>query len=651
MFWNASTLISILAAVIYTGVFGIVISSQPLNRLRRIFILYLLAMISWSVSAFLSTSGIVPVLPWFKAMASSPIVMMLAIYFFVQTLFGLRPKLAGWMIAYGILAIGITLFSSIVVKDAYLVESGDLVYQLGTYFWIVAIPGYLLMILSVVELVRGYYNSLDANNRNRIRYLLLGLIITILATFVNFTEFGKYPVDVAANVVTAILIAYAILRHQLLDIRVVIRIGLLYSLTTAMFGVIYYVTISLALYFSQIVLGQEVFFISITVGALSAFLLSPLRSHIQVWIDRIFYREKFNAGLMLQRLSQMTASLLDLDRIANLILSEVMNAWHIKRGAIMIIQPESNTFRVIAEQGARNKVLTSFRSDHPVIKWIAQHNATLLKNDILLNPTFKSLWGEEKDELEKFQAELFIPLISKENFMGLMILGPKLSTQPYSNDDQVILSTLANHTAVAIENARLYEELEETFVQTISTLANAIDVRDTYTSSHSQRIADWAAAIARHLGCRSDEVRNIYWGGLLHDIGKIGIPDEILKKSGQLDEYEWELIKRHTLIGANLISPITKMAEVAPIIEYSHECYDGQGYPHGNKGEEIPLGARIIRVVDSFSAMRDDRPYKKAYSKKEAVEELKLNSGTMYDPEIVQAFLYLLETGQITMRS
>jgi len=643
-------LISMFATIIYGGLFAIVITSKPQNRLRRIFAFYLLTMISWSVSAFLATSGLVRVLPWFKAMAASPIAMMLSIYFFVQNLFGLRPRFSRLMVVYGILAIGVTLFSSVVVQDASLDSAGGLSYRLSPYFWVVAIPSYLLMILSIVELVRGYTTSLDANNRNRIRYLLLGLVITILASLVNFTKYGDYPIDVAANALTAMLIAYAILRLQLLDIRVVIRFGLLYSITTTLFGLIYYLTISLALYLSQLVLGREVFLISIIVGALSAFLLSPLRNQIQVGIDRIFYREKYNAGKMLQHLSQTTASLLDLDKITNLILHEVMQTLHIERGAILVMGSNHHPYRVISELGQGNKILSGFRSDHPVIKWISQNKTVLSRNDLVLNPVFKALWANERNELEKFRAELFIPLVSKGNFVGLMILGSKRSSQPYSVDDQLTLSTLANQTAVAIENARLYEELEETFVQTISALANAIDVRDTYTSTHSQRIAEWAAAIARHLGCTSEETRNIYWGGLLHDIGKIGIPDEILKKTARLDETEFESVKKHTLVGANLISPIKKMAEVAPIIEHSHERYDGLGYPHGSKGEDIPLGARIIRVVDSFSAMRDDRPYKKSFSVQRAVKEIKNNSGKMYDPKIVDAFLFLLETDQISER-
>ena len=185
----------------------------------------------------------------------------------------------------------------------------------------------------------------------------------------------------------------------------------------------------------------------------------------------------------------------------------------------------------------------------------------------------------------------------------------------------------------------------------MTALANAIDIRDTNTITHSQQIANWAAKTARHLGCTPDEVNEIYLGGMLHDIGKIGIPDSILQKPANLTEEEWKIVRMHPTLGAELISPIKKLANVAPMIENSHERFDGLGYPHGKKGTDIPLGARIISVVDSYSAMHDTRPYKEPYSTPRIIEELKQNCGKMYDPMVVDAFLKVLQSEEIDIPS
>ncbi|MBI4731636.1 MAG: HD domain-containing protein [Chloroflexi bacterium] len=644
MHWNAGTLISLVSTVLYGAIFGLVAFSRPRNQLRRIFALYLLAMVLWSSSAFLTTSGLVNVLTWFKIMAASPIAMMVGIFYFVQTLFGLRRKWAPLTVFYAILAVAFTVFSDLVVLSASLSPSGELHYELNTpVIVLLAGVGYFLIVVSLVDLIKGLKHTQDANHRQRLRYLVIGLSITIVSTAANFTELGKYPIDVAANVLTAILIAYAILRHNLLDIKVVVRLGILYSVITAILGSIYFLVISLVLNIFNLLAGEELLLISILVGALSGFILTPLRNLTQTSVDRLFYREKYNAGLMLQRLSQTTVSVLDLDAVADLVLSEIIETLHINHGAIMVKSMKGGYFRALAQRGETHGMNLAFEADHPIVRWMKLQNRILTKHDLSIHPTFKALWGKERQDLARFQIELFIPLLFKGDLVGYIVLGPRRSGQPYTSDDLVFLSTLSNQTAVTVENARLFDELEETFVQTVSALANAIDIRDSYTSSHSQEIAGWAAKIAEKIGCRPDQIKSVYWGGVLHDIGKIGIPDEILRKKTSLDRPEWDIIYQHTRRGAEIIAPIKKLEAVAPIIASSHERYDGLGYPMGIKGEEIPLGARIVAVVDSFSAMISERPYKKPYTVNKAIHELKRNIGKMYDPAVVQAFLEVLE--------
>jgi putative nucleotidyltransferase with HDIG domain len=261
-------------------------------------------------------------------------------------------------------------------------------------------------------------------------------------------------------------------------------------------------------------------------------------------------------------------------------------------------------------------------------------------------PIFRSLWDDEQIGLENLDMNLFIPLQAKGELVGMLAVGPKRSTQPYTPEDQLTLITLGNQMAVAIENARLYEELESTFVETVVALANAIDLRDTYTSDHSEQIASLAKDTAKAMNLPEKEVDAIYWGGLLHDIGKIGIPDSILQKPSKLDPEEWDVIRQHPKIGADLVAQVNKLGHISPIIEYSHERYNGSGYPYGAREEEIPIGARIVGVVDSYSAMIDKRVYKAPLSHEDAIEELRRNSGVLYDPKVIEAFFRVIGNGQ-----
>jgi putative nucleotidyltransferase with HDIG domain len=266
-----------------------------------------------------------------------------------------------------------------------------------------------------------------------------------------------------------------------------------------------------------------------------------------------------------------------------------------------------------------------------------------MKDQLIIEPFFKSLWSSEISSIEASKLEMFVPIHDENELLGFFVLTGKHSGMGFTMEDQRILLTVANQTALAVKNARLYNELQETFFQTIVTLANAIDIRDSYTNDHSQRIASLAVETASVLGCSQEQRQQIYWGSLLHDIGKIGIPDSILLKKGPLTEEEWKIIRQHPTIGANIIHPIKQLADISPIIQYSHEWYNGKGYPAGIEGNDIPLGARIVGVVDAFSAMMDKRVYKDANTLDETINELKKCSGIQFDPTVVDAFLKVLE--------
>lgn len=179
----------------------------------------------------------------------------------------------------------------------------------------------------------------------------------------------------------------------------------------------------------------------------------------------------------------------------------------------------------------------------------------------------------------------------------------------------------------------------------LGNLSVEIDSLVSRSGGHSRRVATMGNAIARRLGVKGQALQNIYWGSLLHDIGKIGIPREILLKEGPLTRREWMLMELHPTIGANIVMAARSMGEVVPIIQAHQERYDGCGYPVGYGGEEIPLGARILAVVDTFDAMTDDRPYRKAVDADEALDEIIRVRGSQLDPLVVDVFLEIALEG------
>lgn len=250
---------------------------------------------------------------------------------------------------------------------------------------------------------------------------------------------------------------------------------------------------------------------------------------------------------------------------------------------------------------------------------------------------FETLSRPVNAEKLKFIVEKGIKLHALLTASRKLAQGLKENNQALEKQNTLLAKRIEDATG---NLSRLYEDLRSTYMRTIRVLAQAIDARDHYTHSHSENVARYAVAIANELKLSVKDIELIRQACELHDLGKIGIEDSILLKTSALTPLEWEQIKKHPTIGAQILEPLTFLNGVVDLVRQHHEHYDGTGYPEGRKGDDILLGARIIHVADAYEAMRSARSYRKSpLMKEEAVLEIKRNSGTQFDPKIVDVFL------------
>ena len=241
-----------------------------------------------------------------------------------------------------------------------------------------------------------------------------------------------------------------------------------------------------------------------------------------------------------------------------------------------------------------------------------------------------------------------LPLIGKGQIKG--VLEVYTGSNPIPDQDWLnFLQTLAGQAAIAIDNVQLFrnlqrsnQELSLAYDTTLEGWARALELRDKETEGHSHRVVDMTIDLARRLGIEGDALTNLKRGTLLHDIGKMGVPDEILHKAGPLSEIEWEIMRQHPIYAYELLQPISYLRQALDIPYAHHERWDGSGYPRGLKAEAIPLPARIFAVVDVWDALLHDRSYRNAWGNEDVLEYLYDQAGKEFDPEVVEAFLQLL---------
>ncbi len=234
------------------------------------------------------------------------------------------------------------------------------------------------------------------------------------------------------------------------------------------------------------------------------------------------------------------------------------------------------------------------------------------------------------------------PLRIRGEPFGLLIASHKDGGPSLSEEETRLFDFLITKASLAVENMALYESLVSNFYGILKSLVNALEAKDLYTGKHSERVTRYATEVARKLGCSGAQIESMQTVGYLHDIGKIGVRDSILNKPGPLTTDEYEIVKKHPAIGDSIVSELGLSPEERSIIRHHHERWDGAGYPDGLSGEDIPLLARIVSVVDAFDAMTSERAYRHAMSREESIAELLRNRGRQFDPSTLDAFLEIM---------
>ncbi len=323
----------------------------------------------------------------------------------------------------------------------------------------------------------------------------------------------------------------------------------------------------------------------------------------------------------------------------------------IRRGGVAEFDREGSKLRMIASRGLGEspELDLPFSDDN-------ERRLVLLGSSLSLSDSKQaaaSFLVDHRDILPAVSVDLLVPLVVRERLIGVVLLGEKATGEAFTEEDLKIVTVLARHLGVGIhshrlleevehkadENRRLYDGLRTIYKETVHAFAAAIDIKDRYTQGHSVRVGKYSEIIAREMGWTDDAVEGIAIAGYLHDIGKLIVDLNVINSPERFNAKDSKEMSRHPAAGYEILSPISHpYADIPLMARYHHERIDGNGYPDGLKGDEIPPGAKIVTLADSFDAMTTDRPYRKHLPLADVLEDFRVNTGTQFEPAVVCAF-------------
>lgn len=317
------------------------------------------------------------------------------------------------------------------------------------------------------------------------------------------------------------------------------------------------------------------------------------------------------------------------DEIAEQVVEEAVGTLDVKTSALLFSDEVNERLYTKSFRGRWHKDTVILKGDEIIWKAISSRKPVAICN--LSESGFSDYAHAER-------SILVCPLRGKSRTIGALVLADKKDQGEFYSNDVKLVMAIATHAALTIENALLYKELEDFLISAIKALVKALEASSRWTAGHTERVTEYAIGIGGVMGLSGKHLERLRICSLLHDIGKIAVPREILDKADILTEEEERVIRRHPLIGAEILGGFTQLQDVVSGIKYHHEWWDGGNGLLGLKGEDIPLCARILAVADSFDAMSSDRPYRRKKTTNETIEEIGSLSGRQFDPQVVDAF-------------
>jgi HD-GYP domain-containing protein (c-di-GMP phosphodiesterase class II) len=358
------------------------------------------------------------------------------------------------------------------------------------------------------------------------------------------------------------------------------------------------------------------------------------------------------AYLVLVKATESFALERDLASLFGKILDYVFEIIPAHRGVIFTRDEEAGEFHPVAEKVRGASPADGIVVSRTLLKRAADEAKAILTADAPHDRRFR---GSQSISLHGIRSAMCVPMLHDGELQGILYLDTVGRVEKFDTQGLQLLAAISAPAAIAVKNARYLteldrraEQLRKSYYDTLKVVVDSLEVRDYYTIGHGRRVALFSRIIAEEMGWDEEKLKLVEMGGILHDLGKIGIEDAILRKPGALTEEEMEQMQFHPEIGARIVRDADFLKPILPYILYHQERFDGSGHPYHLKGEEIPIEGRLMAVADAFDAMTSDRPYRKAMDAEQAISVIKEGSGQQFDPQVVQAFLEAWQAGGIT---